>query len=450
MPARMRAGRFAAAFVALAASLGAGPAHASPEDLFGYGARTSAMGATGVAHATGYETGWHNPALASETRANKLTLGYLGGLFRLDARQGGVSSPVSPAPVKGALIGAALPIPLGGVLADRVGASLAFYTPTDVIVRGRVLYPEKTQFPLLSDRAQSLTLRAALGADMGYGVKVGVGVAALAEIAGTVVAAADATGNVGTSVETQLVATYSPVLGATYDLPISGDATYRVGLVYRGTLDARFAVVIDGTRLSSLAIPLFNISGLAQYDPAQVALELARAEGDNVLAVQVVYKRWSAFPGLLEPTVVCTEGGAGACGVLPPRIDWDDTLVVRVGADQGFFIARGARLHARGGAFVEQSPLPSSLPTSEAYDRTASATVDVPTAYYDATRVALTAGTGLSLAEPLPPIDLDLFGQYHVLLPRTVRSVNAGGTTLLEGEVSGRVAVFGMTAGVRF
>ena len=60
-------------------------AEASPEDLFGYGGRTSAMGATGVAHASGYESAWHNPALASTVRENKLTLGYGGAVFALDA-----------------------------------------------------------------------------------------------------------------------------------------------------------------------------------------------------------------------------------------------------------------------------------------------------------------------------------------------------------------------------
>src|SRR5687768_9302135 len=93
-------------------------AHASPEDLFGYGGRTSAMGATGTAHATGYETAWHNPALAANTRANKLTLGYIGGVLRLDAVGDRLPGRVSVAPVKGFVIGAEIPVPLGGKLAD--------------------------------------------------------------------------------------------------------------------------------------------------------------------------------------------------------------------------------------------------------------------------------------------------------------------------------------------
>ncbi len=435
---------------ALATVLVASSADASPEDLFGYGARTSALGATGTAHATGYEAAWHNPGLASVVRGPKLTLGYTGGVFRLDARGDGLPGRTSAAPVRGTIIGAEIPVPLGGRLAHRLGIALAFYEPTDVVVRGRVLYPEKTQFPMLDSRAQSVTVRAAVGAAIGYGIRLGVGFAALAEVVGTVVAATDATGRVGTRVEDQLVATYAPTFGATYDLPIKGRELWRVGATYRGKLDARFAIVIDGSKLSSLQIPLFNISGLAQYDPAQIAVELARREDLNLLAAQVVYKRWSAFPGVLEPTVVCTEGGAGACGLTPPKIDWKDTLVVRVGAEQGVELVRGAVLYGRGGAFFETTPLPSELPASDAYDRRTKGLANVPTRYFDSDRIALTVGTGLSLSRPLPPIELDLFAQYHILLPRTVTSVNPNLAVLSNGEASGHLSIFGMTAGVRF
>lgn len=431
----------------LVALLAAPAAEASPEDIFGYGGRTSAMGATGVAHSSGYESAWHDPALASPSQPKqpfKLTLGYSAAVFRLDATGPGLPGRVSAEPAKGFLIGAEVPLPFGGVLRDRLGAAFAFYTPSDVIVRGRVLYPETTQFPLLPDRAQSLMIRGALGANIGWGIRAGIGFAALAEIVGTVVAATDATGRVGTRVEDQLVATYAPVFGATWDLPEQWKTNLRLGVAYRGTLDARFAVIVDGTKLSSLQIPLFNISGLAQYDPAQYAFEIARREAKNTLAVQLGYKRWGDFQGFLEPTVVCNEGGAGACGIVPPTIPWKDTFVVRVGAEQGFTIARGATLYARGGGFFEKSPLPDEVPAAEAFSPAAGGVIPVPTSYFDSDRIALTAGTGLALADPLPPIDVDLWGQYHVLLPRTIRS------NTQEGESSGWIGAFGMTAGVRF
>ena len=436
--------------LATALALASTTASASPEDLFGYGARTSAMGATGAAHSSGYEAAFHNPALASDVHGPKLTLGYTGGLLRLDAQGDGLPGRTSSTPVKGTVIGAEVPVPFGGRLANRVGIALAFYEPTDVVVRGRVLYPEKTQFPMLDNRAQSVTIRAGMGMDVGYGIRIGIGFAALAEIVGSVVAATDATGRVGTRVEDQLVATYAPTWGITYDLPLKGPELWRIGVTYRGELDARFAITIDGSKLSSLQIPLFNISGLAQYDPAQVALEVARREELSVLAAQVVYKHWAGFPGVLESTVVCNDGGAGACGLTPPKIDWRDTFVVRLGADQGFHIARGAVLHARGGGFFETSPLPSSLPGADAWDHASQSVVSLPTRYFDSDRIAFTVGTGLAMQKPLPPIELDLFAQYHYLLPRTITSSDASGNVLSKGEASGHITLFGMTAGVRF
>ncbi len=440
--------RVAGLAAGLAAIFACGAAQASPEDVFGYGGRTSAMGSTGTAHATGYESAWHNPALASTIRENKLTLGLSGAVFALDAVGAGLPGRVSVAPAKGITIGVDLPLPFGGKLRDRIGIAFGFYTPTDVIVRGRVLYPETTQFPLLPDRTQSLALRGGLGADIGWGLRAGVGFAALAEIVGTVVAATDVTGRVGTRVEDQLVATYAPAIGLTWDIP--GSSKLRVGANVRGTLDARFQVEVDGTKLSSIAIPLLNISGLAQYDPAQAAVEVARVDRLNVLALQLVYKKWSDFPGVLEPTVSCSEGGPGACGLVPPKIDWQDTFAVRIGAEQGVELAPGVTLRGRGGGFLETSALPDRIPASEAFDIPTKAVVTVPTRYFDSTRLVVTTGVGLALAKPLPPVDLDFFAQYHVLLPRTIRSVDAAGGVQSEGESSGQAKVVGLTAGVRF
>ena len=57
------------------------------------------------------------------------------------------------------------------------------------------------------------------------------------------------------------------------------------------------------------------------------------------------------------------------------------------------------------------------------------------------------------MAEPLPPIDLDVFGQLHVLHPRThdkgagVSADNAGAPST---DTHGLIVAGGMTAGVRF
>jgi hypothetical protein len=445
-----RASRALGLGVGLALALATPAAAASPEDIFGYGGRSPSMGATGVAAGEGYETAYLNPALLSTMRARKLSLGLTGATFHLYADGDGLPGRISYGAAKGVVIGADLPIPFGGILKDRVGAGLAFYTPTDVVVRGRILYPETPQFPLLPDRAQSVAIRVGLGVDVGHGLRVGAGFAALAEIQGSAIVATDATGRVGTRVEDQLVATYAPTIGLAYDLPVRFPTKLRAGLTYRGTLDARFAVTIDATKLSTLNIPLLNISGLAQYDPAQLAFELASLGERVTLAAGVTYKRWSKYPGLLEPTIQCPADNPDCAALVPPKLAYDDTLAVHAGAEWAIPVSRSFTPHLRAGALLEPSPMPTRIPAAQAYDAATKGLVDVPTRYFDATRVALTWGMGVRLAEPLPPLELDVYGQYHALVPTTHESVDSNGAVTPLGKASGHVLAAGAVLGVRF
>ncbi len=440
----MTRARLTAAAAGLAALLLTGRASASPEDIFGYGPRGPAMGGVGTTTASGFEAVYANPALLAAIRRNKLTLGFLGAAYALDARGAGLPGRVGAERARGATVGIDIPIPLGGQLKDRVGAGFAFYTPTDIIVRGRLLYPEKPQFPLLPDRTQSLTLRGGIGVDPGHGVKVGVGFAALAEIVGSVVVATDASGRVGTRVENQLVATYAPALGATWDLPVK--EPIRVGVSYRGRLDARFAVSIDGRRLSSLQIPVFNIAGLAQFDPEQLSIEASWHRSPSVLALGVTIKRWSQYPGPIEPTLPCPADEPECGSLVPAKVDYANTLVVHVGGERRVPLGKTTTLALRLGARYEPSPLPDNLPGSEAFSASKKGRVVVPTRYFDADRAIASAGFGVAFRGAFP-CDVDAFGQYHHLVPRSVRS---DGDTPSDGEVSGRVSVFGMLVGVSF
>lgn len=88
-------------------------AGASPEDVFGFGARSAAMGATGTAIGSGYETVYSNPALLSLERSRLLVLGLQGALFDMRA-----NGPLSYEPLHGSVIGATLPVPFEGALKD--------------------------------------------------------------------------------------------------------------------------------------------------------------------------------------------------------------------------------------------------------------------------------------------------------------------------------------------
>lgn len=433
----MRVRRRLLAFLVLAlASSPLSAARASSEDLFGFGTRSAAMGATGSAVGQGYETVHGNPALLPLTRERELTLGLLGAHFDLRA---GERIPYEG--LRGSLIGAALPIPLGGALKDRLAIGLGFFTPFDLIVRGRILYPETPQF-LVADRTQSVAVQAGLGLDVGHGLRVGGGFAALAALTGSVLVATDASGRVGTVVEDTLVASYGPILGASYDI---GEA-YRVGLVFRGELVGRFNVVINVKDLGGIVVPPLNIAGVAQYDPWQIALEVARVKGPWRLALGATYKRWSAYPGPVEGTVRCPEVDPSTgqpptetCGALVPADPgYSDTVTPRLGVERVMALGEGVTAHVRGGYFFEPSPAPEQTGESNLFDNA---------------RSVVTLGYGLTLSDPWPAIRLDLFGQLHALHPRShakaadVPAENAGAPGI---ETGGLIVAGGTTLGVMF
>jgi long-chain fatty acid transport protein len=405
----------------------AAPAAASPVDVFGYGPRSSAMGATGAAIGSGAETTWSNPALLSLGRQRELTLGFEAARVAVKATGPGMPGDLHPDAMRGTLIAASLPLPLAGLLRDRVALGLAFYTPTNVVVRGRVLYPETPQFPLITDRLQSISIQGGLGLDLGRGIRVGVGVAALAAISGTVIVATDNSGSVGTKVDDQLVASYAAIVGASYDL---GDS-YRVGVTYRGSLAARFAVQIEVHDLGALTVPPFNIAGLAQYDPWQIQGEIARVKGPWKVAVGATFKRWSAYPGAPEPTVLCPPENPSCAALVPAPPGFHDTVVPRVGVEREIQGGEGWTVLARGGYFFEPSPVPEQKGSSRLFDNS---------------RHALTLGGGLQLTAPLP-LRVEIFGQYHLLAER---AHHAEGSEALQATTSGSILMGGLTAGVAF
>jgi long-chain fatty acid transport protein len=441
----------------VAASLVASVASASPEDIFGYGPRSVAMAGTGTASSDDYEAAYTNPALISRLRARTLVIGYQEASFNLSASGTGLPGPVGYDPATGILIGVGLPIPFGGRLKDRVGVAIDFYTPTSLLVRGNIPYPETPQFVVLPDRTQSLTIRAGLGLDLGYGIRVGGGFGALAELDGSVVVATNSTGSVGSTVQDQLVAVYAPTVGATFDLPFGAGHPFRLGVAYRGQLEARFSVDIDATKLSSLNIPVLNISGIAQFDPEEVAFEAAYDTKAFTVALGATYKKWSAYPGPLEATTTCPAAMPMCGAVQPPTLAFHDTVVPRIGVERTLALPRRTKLHLRAGYAFEPTPSPSETSASQAVDPKSLMLVNVPTRYFDASRSIIAFGSGIEI----PPLTIDTYGQVHVLVPRTITLDAAspasqsgapppppGPTTV--AHVTGTVLTFGMSLGVKF
>lgn len=400
----MAGGLLAASVVAVSART----AHASPEDVFGYGARSSALAGTGTASAEGFESVYSNPALLPYSHTTKLTLGVMGAAFELNA-----PGRITYKPLTGSIIGAVLPVPLPGVMKDRITLGVGFFTPFDLIVRGNILNPEKKQF-LLPDRTQSVAVQAGMGVDLSWwkdrgrsmGLHLGGGIAALAALDGHVLVAVDATGKIGSVVEDTLVASYAPIVGASMDV----GKDWRAGIAFRGELVGRFNVEILVKDLGSITVPPLQISGIAQYDPHQLSAELARTTGPIRGALSVTWKHWSGYPGAPEATVRCPlnedTGETDPCDALvPPSPEFHDTFVPRIAGEYVWGARAGVDLKIRAGYAFEMGAGPEQ--TGE-------------TNIYDEHRSILSFGAGLDLQKPVVAgLSLDFFGQVQLVHGRT-------------------------------
>lgn len=398
--------------LALATLVCVGPAsvaHATPQDLFGLGARSPAMGMTGVSWSDNWEAVYTNPAGLARIRRREIEIGLGGGAYQLSLD--GQRFPLEPA--RGLTIGFALPLPFGDFLRDRLVLAGGFYTPANVLLRGHVDFAEVPQWSVV-DRAQSLSINVGLGIDLSDlvpGLHLGLGVSALANVVGDLSVRLDETHAFQSVVETQLLASFSPIAGVSIDQP-----NWGLGIVYRHELRSEMNLHIVVSDLPVM-LPVLTIGALVQYDPAQAALEGYYRIDPNVrLVANVTMRLWSYYPGPYHPT---TDGS-----FLPPAPQFRDTFSPRV-AIEGTIHSGNADLTLRGGYALELSPSPGAFFGPQ---RNADGTnhmaggmlVASPLRIIDNDRHVITAGFGLTYRfSDTERLHLDLWGQLHALVDRT-------------------------------
>lgn len=403
-------------------------ADASPQEVLGFGPRSSAMASTGAASAEGWEAVHANPALLGGADRSTLALGIVGATFSLDAE--GLTLPVYDSMTAGT-IGVVVPVPFEDLPPHRLALGLGFITPFDLIVRGRIQQPERGQFPI-ADRVQSIGAQAALGLDIGHGLHAGIGFAALAALEGSVLVATDASGRTGTQVEDTLIAAYAPVFGLAMD---SGDG-FRAGVVVRGALEAPFKVTIDVKDLGALTIPPLSIAGTAQYDPWIVDLEVAKVEGDTRLALGASYAAWSGYPGAVEATVQCQP--YQPCKALrATRPGWSDTLTPRVGVEQRFQPNHTVGMAVRGGYAYAPAAGPEQSGASNIFEEA---------------RSVATVGYGVNTDATATPFGIDVFAELQVLHGRDHDKEGAGNRAAYGESIATRgvIVAWGAASRVAF
>lgn len=412
-PPRTAPGAALLAFLLVAAPPSA---RASMLDLFGYGARGLAMAGAAATTAEGHAAVYYNPAALGFERHRTFSLGYQHAVFDLSFNGEAADAKGAPA----TLIGMAIPLPLRGVMADRLTLGAAFVIPFGTVLLAQVPRPGEPSFVLLESRAQTVSLQLGLGLRLCDAFSVGAGFIALAELGGGIQVAPNETGRIGSTVRDELLADYAPTAGALARLGRGVSAA----LVFRGESKATFSLPLDANLGESfpLPVPRLDITGVAQYDPRQVAFELSgRPPGlPVVVAAGATWKQWSGFPNPIVFTAVRPND-------LPqPDPGFADTWVARMGAEATLLEDTAVRVQPRVGYAFEPTPAPPQTGFHT---------------YLDNDRHVFAAGVGLSWSS----LRLDLGGQWHHLVLRTEHKASGEPATWRHG---GDILAWGAELGV--
>jgi len=410
-------------------------ANASPPDLFGYGGRSPALAMTGASYVEGYEAVFMNPAGLGPVRRRSLTVGFQAGNYNL--RIDGERSPLTPP--RGMVIGFALPLPFGDVLEDRLTFGGAFFTPAEVLLRGKVQFPAVPQWAVL-DRAQAIGLMVGMGFDFHDildGLHLGVGVIALADVFAELDVRLDETNAFSSVVDLQLVTTFAPTLGVRFT-----QDEWGIGLTYRHESLSRMNLAIHTADLP-IEVPVLNVGGIVQYDPSTILAEgYWRPTPDVMLILNLTTRLWNFYPGTQIPT---TTMGRNA-----PDPDFAVMPSPRV-AVEGGWRDDNFEFVLRGGYAFEPTPAPAARMAPR---RTAAgeAITDeiVPFRLLDSHRHVLTGGFGWTIlsGDSDARVVLDVYAQLHVLQSRTHEiGITDGAPPMV---TDGTILVGGWTARLEF
>jgi long-chain fatty acid transport protein len=418
-------------------------ARATPQDLYGFGARSPGLAMTGASWTNNWEGVYLNPAGLGAARRRAISFGFQAAAY--DLRLDDERYPLESA--RGSTIGFHLPLPFGDFLENRLVLGGGFYTPANVLLRGEVAFPEVPQWPILG-RGQSIALQVGLGFDFHHildGFRIGIGMSALANVVGALQVRLDESSTFTSTVETQLLTVFAPIAGLQLTQPEWG-----AGIVYRHEVRSEMDLRIVISDLP-VTLPNVSVSGLIQYDPPELVLEGYWQPIPQVrIILSATTRFWSAFAGPYRPTTVGSN--------VAPAPEFSDTFSPRLAVEA---TARDGHLTAmaRAGYAFELSPSPPARLGNErrpdgSIHMEGGMPVTRPLRFIDNDRHIVTIGAGIDYEfSGGEHLNLDLYGQFHFLgdrthaiplLSDTVDPMNAALRS------SGMVIVGGWAVGVEF
>lgn len=385
-----------------------GPAQAGLFDVYGFGARATAMGNAHSAASEDYTAVFYNPGALTVRKTPHVGTGLNVVVPRLEVnrqRAPGADAPLDEMPDSNVGINLGLLFPLGGLIEDRVALGVGLYVPTIQVTRVDALDIQTPHF----HRYQSLTDKLVVAAGLAYQihdrVSIGLGGQVLGNLTGSATANIDPLAKRITrrNLAVDLESASALIAGVLVE-PVDG---WRLGFSYRGALSLGYSLGTDLT-IEGAGRMVAEVSGIALYTPPTYTWGVAHKTEVLTLTADLVWARWSESPDPSAQVTLLIDGEALDKGSTqqystPVDLGAEDTLDVRVGAEWRV----DDQWALRGGYGYHPTPLPAQT--------------DVPN-YVDSAAHQVGLGFGYTFEDPLDihrsPITLDLSVQGTFLSER--------------------------------
>ncbi len=400
-------------------------AHASAWDLYGFGARGSALAGALAAGAEGGAAAYYNPAalLALPEPVLHLGVDWVLPALNIDQDHPAAQGALTPNPVDMDLgLHVGLSVPLSGWFERRVALGLGVHHPADGGTRIEAFDPQRPQFFLYQSLPDKLLLAPAIAFEIAPWLLVGAGVQVLAFIDGEANAAVTLGGRrfTKTGLRVDILANKAPTAGVLLR-PMDD---LRVGLTYRHGLDFQYGLPL-ALEIEEVGTLSLVVEGVALYTPPQAEAGVAWQMSPRLLLLAAVtWAGWSHSPDPAAEVVVDLQGDKigrqelAHAESVPVDLGARDVLIPRIGAEW----QASSDWTLRGGLAFRPTPLPT--PTGRTNY------IDAPT---------LTTGLGASWRW------IDLAAQASWMLPRRVDKTDPSDPV---GGYTAGGPVFRLTAGI--
>jgi long-subunit fatty acid transport protein len=331
------------------------PAHASTADVFSCGSRAGGLSGAVSALADDFSAAFYNPGGLVLSKRPSLSAGLFlaGSQLSVNKTDPDIRSSF------GIWIGAALPIPLGGVLRDRLFAGIAYYHPTKSLLYEIGGAYDDLSFALFQNRIQRDVILPALAFRFTDGWGLGIGANAFAGATGGGGAIEGPSRSLEAATEIALTTVVAPVVGLRGRIAEGLDFS----LFYRGEFSVPFDITID-SRIADRVVKV-HVRSRTLYTPSVWGAGLAvRPTSRLRLALDAAWEQWGRFSGsvVLIDGQLPTVGTPPIATLNPPQAltRFFDIITVRAGAEWDFFksATSDTRLTARLGLRVEPTPIP--------------------------------------------------------------------------------------------